>query len=160
MSSGVNVVLVAASIHRFTECSRLMVRCLKKVPEIQKYAIVIFTGCEKFAEPDNEFRQNIVRSESLKELMELSCYRFIRLSNPTYDEKPIEELFRIAEKLIIENKFAVLDKGIVGATVEARVVATVYNAEQFWILFAFWIICAEMFYTRPKRAYERYCSIL
>lgn len=160
MSSGANVVLLVVSINRFTESDKLMVRCLKKVPEIQKYTIVIFTGCEKFAESENEFRQKIVSSESLKELMELSCYRYILLGNPTSDDNPIEELFRIAEKLIIENRNAVLDKRIVGVAVEARVAAAVYNAEQFWILFFFWIIGAEMFYTRPKRAYERYCTIL
>lgn len=161
MATGAPIILLLVqSIDRFTENSKMMVRCLKQLPDIQKYAIVIFTGSDKIQGPLSETKQKIRNSQLLKELMELSSYRFVLFNNCSDDENQVHELFKCVDKTIENKSSAVPGKRIVGVVFDAQVTAAVYNAEKYWIVYAIWILIAEWIYIRPKRAYERHCTIL
>lgn len=153
------VLLFVSPIDRFTEESKMMVRCLKQLPDIQKYIIVIFTYSDQLKKSFSETKQNIKSGCMLKDLMTLSSRRFVLFNNTTNDENQVHELFKCIDELI-ENKSAVLAKRKFDITVEAQMTAAVYNAEKFWILFAIWVFIAEWFYTPTKRMYESHCTIL
>lgn len=97
LEPGPNVFILVLPIQRFNDDSKLMLECLDKYDDIKRHVIVIFTGIDKVEQPLEKTKQDIIKSESLRELLQFASGRFIMFNNRVKDANQVKTLLESAE---------------------------------------------------------------
>ncbi|VDI83547.1 Hypothetical predicted protein [Mytilus galloprovincialis] len=112
LAPGPNVFLLILPIQRYSDDSKLMVECLDKYDDIRRHVIVIFTCLDKVEQSLEKTKQDVIASESLRELLQFASGRFILFNNRIADRNQVKNLLGIAEEVVMKNCSNCIDSRI------------------------------------------------